>query len=142
MNEKQLTSGELFAGYGGLALAVKQALGARTLWVCEYDESPARVLAARFPQAHNYQDVTSVDWSAVPPVDVISGGSPCQDVSLAGAREGMLEGTRSNLWVAMREAVAEIKPKLVVWENVRGALSAKASSNMEPCTGCLGAGGG
>ena len=62
----------------------------------------------------------------------------CQDISAAGARKGMTEGTRSNLWVAMREAIAEQKPDLVVWENVRGAFSAKATSNMEPCPGCMG----
>ena len=75
------------------------------------------------------------------PVDIISGGSPCQDLSLAGKRRGMTEGTRSNLWESMREGIATIKPKYVVWENVRGALSAGAVSEMEQSEGHLGAAG-
>lgn len=62
----------------------------------------------------------------------------CQDVSAAGRRAGMTEGTRSNLWVAMREAIATIRPEWVVWENVGGALSATAQSNMEQAGGCVG----
>lgn len=145
MSEKikpKLTAGELFAGYGGLALAVEYALNATTAWVCEFEEAPSKILAQHFPDAPNFRDVTTVDWGAVPPVDIISGGSPCQDVSLAGARQGMTEGTRSNLWVSMREAIKTIRPRLVVWENVKGARSATASSDLEPCPGCMGTGGG
>ena len=66
----------------------------------------------------------------------------CQDLSIAGKRAGMTEGTRSNLWVIMREAIAHVRPKLVVWENVRGALSAGASSAVESEPGLLGDRGG
>lgn len=70
-------------------------------------------------------------WPEVPePVDILTGGSPCQDLSHAGKRAGMTEGTRSNLWVAMREAIAVLRPSLVVWENVRGAYSAAADSSV------------
>lgn len=62
----------------------------------------------------------------------------CQDVSLAGRRAGFTEGTRSNLWSAMREAIAVIRPKIVVWENVRGAMSATADSALESCPRCVG----
>jgi DNA (cytosine-5)-methyltransferase 1 len=72
------------------------------------------------------------------PVDLISGGTPCQDLSHAGRRKGMTKGTRSNLWVAMRESIAVIKPTWVVWENVRGAYSAEADSDLEHCPGCMG----
>ena len=138
----KLTAGELFAGYGGLALAVERALNAKTAWVCEFEEAPSKILAQHFPEAPNFRDVTAVDWETVPPVDIISGGSPCQDVSLAGSRRGMTDGTRSNLWVSMREAIKTIRPRLVVWENVKGARSATASSDLEPCPGCMGTGGG
>ena len=137
-----LTSGELFAGYGGLALAVEHALGATTQWVSEIEDAPTRILNKHFPNTPNYGDVTTIDWETIPPVNIISGGSPCQDVSLAGARKGMTEGTRSNLWVTMREAITIIQPQLVVWENVKGAKSARATSNMEPCPGCVGENGG
>lgn len=109
----------------------------------DIDPGACKVLEARFPGAPNIGDMTRVDWRDVPPVDVICGGTPCQDLSAAGRRAGMTEGTRSNLWVAMREAIAIIRPRLVVWENVRGALSAKASSasDMEPSQGSVGVGG-
>ena len=135
-----MKAGELFAGYGGLALAVHEVFGADTAWVAEFEAAPSKVLAARFPGVPNLGDVTAVDWAAVEPVDIIAGGSPCQDVSQAGRRAGMTEGTRSNLWVAMREAIRIIRPEWVVWENVQGALSAKATSesDMEPGTGFMG----
>ncbi len=82
--------------------------------------------------------MTRIDWAGIEPVDIIAGGTPCQDLSGAGRRAGMTEGTRSNLWVQMREAIAVIRPRFVVWENVRGAYSAYAVSEVESETGLLG----
>ena len=135
---RTLKAGEMFAGYGGLALAVSSVFGAKTAWLCEVDKYASKVLEHRFPDVPNLGDVTAVDWGSVEPVDIIAGGSPCQDVSVAGGRAGMSEGTRSNLWVAMRDAISIIKPSFVVWENVKGALSAKADTNLESCPGCVG----
>nr|DAN69391.1 MAG TPA: Cytosine specific methyltransferase [Caudoviricetes sp.] len=134
----ELKSRELFAGYGGLALAVEKALSAQTIWVSEISLPPSKVLASRFPNAQNLGDVTKIPWVGVPKVDILSGGSPCQDVSLAGNRLGFSPGTRSNLWVEMRKAIEELKPELVVWENVKGVRSARADSGMGYCAGCLG----
>ena len=133
-----LKIGSLFSGVGGLDLAVEAFFDAQTAWHCEFDPEPSKVLAARWPGVPNFGDVTTVDWSTVEPVDIACGGSPCQDVSAAGRRAGMVEGTRSNLWVAMREAIAVLKPSVVIWENVRGALSAYAYSEMESEPGLLG----
>lgn len=135
-----LTIGSLFSGYGGLDLAVEAVTGARTAWHCEYDDAPARILAHHYPDIPNHHDVTQINWDVVEPVDIITGGSPCQDLSAAGKRAGMTQGARSNLWVNMREAIAALRPRLVVWENVRGALSATATSDsdMEPGSGPLG----
>jgi DNA (cytosine-5)-methyltransferase 1 len=133
-----MTRGELFAGYGGLGRAVEEVFNAETRWVSEYEAAPSAILARHWPDAPNLGDVTKVDWAAVEPVDIISGGSPCQDLSQAGRRRGMSEGTRSNLWAEMREAIATIRPRYVVWENVRGAYSASAISDLEPCPGCVG----
>lgn len=135
---RTLKAGEMFAGYGGLALAVSSVFGAKTAWLCEVDKYASKVLENRFPDVPNLGDVTAVNWGSVEPVDIIAGGSPCQDVSVAGGCAGMSEGTRSNLWVAMRDAISIIKPSFVVWENVRGALSAKADTNLESCPGCVG----
>ena len=83
-------------------------------------------------------DIWTPDSGIPNPVDIITGGSPCQDLSHAGRRAGMTDGTRSNLWVAMREAIAQLKPTYVIWENVHGALSAEAASELEHCPGCMG----
>lgn len=136
-----MRNGSLFSGVGGLDLAVEHFFGARTVWHSEIEPGPSRVLAARWPGVPNLGDITAVDWSQVEPVDIITGGSPCQDLSGAGRRSGMTEGTRSNLWVQMREAIAVLKPQIVVWENVRGAYSATADSGVEFCSGCLGGSG-
>lgn len=140
----KLRIGELFAGYGGLALGIEEVMDAEVAWYAEYDAAPSKIMAHHYPHLTNYGDVTAVDWSTVPPVDIISGGSPCQDLSLAGRRKGMTDGTRSNLWESMREAIATIKPTYVVWENVRGALSATATSDsdMGQRAGFLGERGG
>ena len=122
----------LFAGYGGLDLALGMVFPeARTVYVSDIEEGPCRVLAHRFPDATNLGDVTAVDWAALEPVDAIIGGSPCQDLSMAGRRAGMKPGTRSGLWESMAQAIKTMRPDLVVWENVRGALSAPAYSLME-----------
>lgn len=125
-------------------MAVEAVTGAQPIWFCEWDDAASKVLAHHWPTVPNHRDVTLIDWDAMPRVDILTGGTPCQDLSHAGKRAGMTEGTRSNLWVNMREAIAILKPHLVVWENVLGALSATATSDsdMEPGTGLLGDGGG
>lgn len=119
-------------------MAVQAVLGGDLAWVSDVEPGPMKVLAHRYPHVPNLGDVTAVDWSQVASVDVICGGSPCQDVSTAGKRAGMAEGTRSNLWVAMRDAIAVIRPRYVIWENVHGVTSARASSAMESDPGLLG----
>jgi DNA (cytosine-5)-methyltransferase 1 len=118
------TSGELFAGVGGLGMAVDEVFGTKPAWFCEFDAAPSKVLAHHFPDVPNFGDVTKVDWSAAPRVRVLAGGFPCQDVSLAGARRGMQEGTRSGLWSEYVKAIDALRPDWVVIENVRGLLSA------------------
>ena len=130
--------GSLFTGYGGLDMAVSGVTGAETVWVSDIDKGACKILTHRYPNVPNIGDITTVDWTQVEPVDVITGGSPCQDLSHAGKRAGMTDGTRSNLWVAMREAIAQIRPTYVIWENVRGAFSAAADSGLEWCAGCMG----
>lgn len=131
--------GALFAGYGGLDMGVSSVLDAEIAWVSEIEEAPSRILAAHYPHAPNLGDVTKIDWSAVEPVDILTGGSPCQDLSMAGKRAGMKSGTRSGLWASMCDAIETLRPKLVIWENVRGALSAAATAgDVEQCEFCVG----
>lgn len=135
------TIGSLFSGYGGLDLGVQMALDSCGLaWVSDIEPGPKAILKHHHPNVENLGDVTQVDWTHVEPVDVIAGGSPCQDLSVAGVRAGMKPGTRSGLWESMFNAVKNIRPHLVVWENVLGALSANAFSLMEQREGHLGNG--
>lgn len=132
--------GSLFSGYGGLDLAVETVLDAHTVWHVENNPAAARVLAHHWPDTPNHGDITTVDWGSVEPVDILAGGFPCQDVSAAaaGKRLGLRPGTRSGLWTHMAYAVAQLRPRLVIIENVRGLLSAEAHSDLEPCPRCLG----
>ena len=124
------TIGSLFSGHGGLDLAVHMAIpDTRTVWVSDVEPGPNKILAERFPGVPNLGDITTIDWDQVEPVDILVGGSPCQDLSLAGQRAGMKPGTRSGLWESMTHAIEQLQPRLVVWENVRGALSAEAYSD-------------
>jgi DNA (cytosine-5)-methyltransferase 1 len=135
-----LTMGELFGGYGGLGLGLAAAIAEpiEPSWYADIAPAATKLWSHRFPGVPNLGDVTEVNWSSVPAVDILTGGSPCQDLSQAGRRSGMTPGTRSNLWVEMREAIAVLRPRLVVWENVRGAMSSEADSALEPCPGCVG----
>ena len=130
--------GSLFSGYGGLDMAVERYFGATTAWHVEFDKHPSTVLAQRWPGVPNYGDVTAVDWSAVEPVDILTGGFPCQDVSHAGLRRGIKPGTRSGLWEHFAYAIQTLRPRLVVIENVSGLLSADAHCDVEPCPWCVG----
>lgn len=136
-----LTLGSLCSGVGGLDRAIEAFFDARLSWVADNDPDLARVLEAHWPGVPNLADVTRVDWSMVPRVDVLSGGTPCQDLSHAGRMAGFGTGTRSNLWSAMRDAIAVLRPSIVVWENVRGALHARADSAVESDPRLLGIGG-
>jgi DNA (cytosine-5)-methyltransferase 1 len=133
--------GELFAGYGGLGMAVEEVFGAELAWVSEFDPAPSKILKHHWPHVPNHGDITKIDWNNVEPVDIISGGFPCQDLSLAGKQRGMGKGTRSGLWANMLEGIETIQPRYVVAENVRGLLSGTAHSDVEPCPWCLGADG-
>lgn len=124
--------GELFAGYGGLGLGTQAVYGGEVVWVSEFDEGPSKILAERLPHAPNLGDITKIDWAGAPRVDILTGGFPCQDVSAAGRRLGMTEGTRSGLWYEMVRAIDALRPPLVIIENVRGLFSAKAYSYLGP----------
>lgn len=116
---KSYRIGSLFSGIGGLELGLERAGLGRVAWQCEIDPFCRRVLARHWPEATRVEDVRTVSRATVPSVDVICGGFPCQDVSLAGKRAG-LDGARSGLWVEYRRIIEEIEPSIVVIENVLG----------------------
>ena len=132
--------GSLFSGYGGLDMAAQEVFGLPLAFVSDIEPGPCRILARHYPDVPNLGDVTTIDWTPWRGrIDVLTGGFPCTDVSLAGRRAGLIRGeTRSGLWSEMRRAIDELQPQYVVIENVRGLLSAKADSDLEPCPWCLG----
>ena len=113
--------GSLFSGIGGLDLGVESATGARTVWQVERDPWCRGVLAHHWPNAKQYDDVCSVG-AELERVDIIAGGFPCQDVSVAGKRAG-LEGARSGLWWEYARIVRVLRPRFVFVENVAGLLT-------------------
>lgn len=120
------TIGSLFAGIGGFDLGFERA-GFKTEWTCEIDQKAQAVLRLRFPQAVHHDDVTQVGAHSLGPVDVVTFGSPCQDLSVAGKRAG-LAGGRSGLFHESARIIRELrerygKPDFAVWENVPGAFS-------------------
>ena len=127
-NEKMLTLGSLFDGSGGFPLGGALA-GIKPLWSSEIEPFPVRVTAKRFPWMKHYGNISALDGAKVEPVDIITFGSPCQDMSLAGRRDG-LSGSRSSLFYEairiikeMREATDGKYPRWICWENVQGAFS-------------------
>ena len=119
---KPLRIGSLFAGYGGAELAVQSVFrDATPAWFVEYDKHPSTILAAHWPDVPNYGDVTTVDWAAVEPVDILTGGYPCQPFSHAGKREG--ENDERHLFPYVADAISHLRPRLVCLENVYGHLS-------------------
>lgn len=135
--------GSTFSGYGGLDIAVRHVFGGTVAWHCQYEppdkhgredknQYAARILARHWPDVPNHGDVTKVDWSQVEPVDILTGGFPCTDLSLAGLGAGIAPGTRSGLWIEMAKAIHALRPRLVVVENVPGILSREADRGLGP----------
>ena len=112
--------GGLFSGIGGWELGLERA-GMRVLWHCESDPFCQRVLAARWPGIPCYPDVSELRGAGVAPVDVLCGGFPCQDISVAGRGAG-IGGARSGLWSEMFRLTGELRPGYLVVENVPALL--------------------
>ena len=136
MKDKLLTLCSLFDGSGGFCLAGIMA-GVRPVSASEIEPFPIRVTTKRLPFVKHLGDVTKIHGAEIEPVDIITFGSPCQDMSLAGKRAG-LNGSRSNLFYEairivneMREATNGEKPRYIVWENVPGAFSSNKGEDFK-----------
>lgn len=126
--KNELTLGSLFDGSGGFPLGGMLA-GITPLWASEIEPFAVRATTKRLPQIKHYGDVSSLNGAELPPVDIITFGSPCQDMSIAGKRSG-LDGSRSSLFYEAVRIIKEMRcatngryPRFAVWENVPGAFS-------------------
>lgn len=133
--EKTLTMGSLFDGIGGFPLAAVRN-GITPVWASEIETFPIQVTKKHFPGMLHVGDITKLNGAELPPVDIICGGSPCQDLSVAGPRSG-LAGARSGLFMEQIRIVKEMRaayvlrgrtarftrPRFMAWENVPGAFS-------------------
>jgi DNA (cytosine-5)-methyltransferase 1 len=120
-----MTNLSLCSGYGGLDAAVEQITGNKTLVYAENDKYAAQVMAARFPWAVNLGDIKKADWAEIAQqyqIDTLAAGFPCQGLSNAGLRKGLLDA-RSAVWKNVAEAVRVIRPRLVFLENVAAIRS-------------------
>ena len=135
-NKNTLTLGSLFDGSGGFPLGGVLA-GITPIFNSEIEPFPVRVTEVRFPNMKHYGDISLLKGSELEPVDIITFGSPCQDMSVAGKREG-LDGNRSSLFYEairiikeMREATNGKYPRYIVWENVPGAFSSNKGEDFK-----------
>ena len=132
----KLTLGSLFDGSGGFPLGGLLS-GITPVWASEIEPFPIRVTTKRLPFMKHYGDVSRMDGGKIEPVDIITFGSPCQDMSIAGRREG-LDGSRSSLFYEAVRIVKEMRyatdgryPRYIVWENVPGAFSSNKGADFQ-----------
>ena len=130
-----LTLGSLFDGSGGFPLA-GIINGITPLWASEIEPFPIRVTTKRFPQMKHCSDISGLNGAELPPVDIITFGSPCTNLSTAGRREGLIEGEQSVLFFQairiikeMREATNGKQPRFILWENVPGAFTSSGGAD-------------
>jgi DNA (cytosine-5)-methyltransferase 1 len=118
---------DLFSGIGGFSLGLDRAGGFETVAFCEIEPFPRKVLAKHWPEVPCYEDVTKLTGDILRrdgiSVDVITGGFPCQDISVAGKQAGIGEGTRSGLWSDCTRLLGEVRPQYAIFENVTNLLS-------------------
>lgn len=125
--EKEMTLGSLFDGIAGFPLAAAQN-GIKTIWASEIVGDCIDIVKKHFPEIQHLGDITKINGGEIPPVDIISFGSPCQNLSTAGNQKG-LDGEKSQLFFEairiiyeMRGATNGKNPKYIIWENVAGAF--------------------
>ncbi len=135
-NNKPLTLGSLFDGSGGFPLG-GLLCGIEPLWASEIEPFPIRVTTKRIPQMKHYGDISKLNGTDLPPVDIISFGSPCTDMSVAGKRVG-LDGSQSALFYEAIRIIREMRcktdgqyPRYAVWENVPGAFSSNNGADFK-----------
>lgn len=140
-NKKEVRAGEmklgsLFDGSGGFPLAAVMC-GITPVWASEIEPFPIKVTSKRFPNMRHIGDITKLSGGEIEPVDIITFGSPCQDLSISGKRAG-LQGSRSSLFLEAVRIIREMRiktdgvyPTFIIWENVYGAFSSNNGQDFQ-----------
>jgi DNA (cytosine-5)-methyltransferase 1 len=121
--ERRLRIGSLCTGYGGLDIAVLAVFGGKLAWCSDNDKHVSTILAARYPDTPNLGDLTALDWTEAPTVDILCAGFPCQDISFSGRGAGIEKGARSGIWKNIITGIRELRPAIIVVENVAAIRS-------------------
>jgi DNA (cytosine-5)-methyltransferase 1 len=118
---------DLFSGIGGFSLGLERTGGFETVAFCEIEEFPRKVLKKHWPEVPCYHDVRELTAARLDSdgiaVDIITGGFPCQDISTAGKKAGIVDGTRSGLWSEIIRLACELRPQFLIVENVANLLA-------------------
>lgn len=128
-DDSMVRIGSLFSGIGGFELGLERAFNesmpgmATTIWQVEQDPYCQRILKKHWPSATIYEDITTINANELAPVDVMCGGFPCQDISVAGKGEGIQHGNRSGLFWEMWKLVGVVRPRVVIMENVSAIIN-------------------
>ena len=112
--------GSLCSGYGGLDMAVEAYFDAKTVWMCDNDKYASIVIKKRWGLP-NLGNLKEVDWTTVEPIDILTAGYPCQPFSNAGLRKGAND--ERHIWPNIKEIISQLRPRIVILENVRGHLT-------------------
>ena len=115
-----LKVGSLCTGYGGLDLAVEDYYEAEMVWCAEIDKNASKLIKERFDKP-NLGDIKQIKWDEIEPIDILTAGYPCQPFSHAGYRKGAED--ERHIWPYIKKAISNLRPSIVVMENVRGHLS-------------------
>ena len=113
---------ESFAGVGGIGLGLPREW--ELVGLSEWDKYASQVLKYHYPDVTNYGDISRINWNQVPDFDLLTGGSPCQDFSIAGKRRGLAGAKSSLAWEFIR-GLRSKQPKYFLWENVKGVMSSR-----------------
>ena len=118
---------DLFSGIGGFSLGLENTGGFETVAFCEFDKHARKVLNKHWPDKLIHEDVRTLDGTKYKgSIDVVCGGFPCQDLSVAGKKKGITAGERSNLYTEMLRIISECLPRYAIFENVTGLLTGES----------------
>ncbi len=120
---KEIRVGSLFSGIGGMEIGLSKSIpNIRPMWFCEQDKFAQSILSKHWASVPIYDDVRNINKSNVESIDILTGGFPCQDISIQGNKKGVNHGKKSGLWWEMLRIIGDLRPRIVIMENVANIL--------------------